>query len=106
MRNLAFILLILIGCSWLSNLAEGIICDEETHENISVLTAPDTDHTDGSHVCHAGSCHFGHCAHIVPRASAQIQENTSQTAACDPSPYALQALSGACSLPLRPPVLA
>ncbi|HET9239971.1 MAG TPA: hypothetical protein VFO10_22105 [Oligoflexus sp.] len=74
MKKWALLILLILGLSWMTSLAEGLMCDADGHDMSAQLheeSAPKTD----SHACHVGSCHFGHCSHVYARlASTSIME--------------------------------
>lgn len=104
MKKLSLIILLLISFSWLTSLAEGLRCEEEDRHESSQVWTDTADAHDMTHVCHAGSCHFGHCAHLYAKAPPTTLGLLTALGDRESTPYAFSLLNAPFSLQLRPPV--
>jgi hypothetical protein len=105
LRQLTLIILLLLGFSWVTSLSEGLCCDEEEqHHGVSAVLEEAGLAHDATHVCHAGSCHFGHCGHIDrPLISMRLVYPPGFPDPGSP-PYSFALPTEPFDLPMRPPL--
>lgn len=103
LKKWALLILLIVGLSWITTLAEGFVCDGDDHETSTRIHEEASPQTD-SHACHVGSCHFGHCAHIHARlASTPVMEPDGH-AGSHTTPYAFIPISAPDFSLMRPPL--
>jgi hypothetical protein len=103
MKRVALLILLLIGLSWMSSLAEGIFCEENEHEATTMIHDEDAGNED-HHYCHAGTCHFGHCGHLQVRLQISPMDEPSSSGDHASSPYSFILRSAPSSFLLKPPL--
>ncbi|WP_141731602.1 hypothetical protein [Oligoflexus tunisiensis] len=103
MKKMALFILLLLSLSWISSLAEGLLCDEKAHEPVA-LVDPSSSTDKDVHPCHAESCHFGHCGHLHARWQASPMEEPDSHHHRNITPYSFIVRSGPRFLPMRPPL--
>jgi hypothetical protein len=100
---MALFILLLLSLSWVTSLAEGLLCDEEAHEPVALVDPGRTADAD-LHECHAGSCHFGHCGHLHLRWQASPMDEPGSHPRLTITPYSFIVRNGPQLLPMRPPL--
>jgi hypothetical protein len=104
LKKWALLIILILGLSWMTSLAEGFVCDEADHETstqIHDVSSPKTD----PHACHVGSCHFGHCTHVQARfASTSVMEPDSH-AGPHATPYSFIHIAAPDFSLIRPPLV-
>ncbi len=70
MKLISYILILLLSTCWLLSTQEELICADGAASCHSVISNPSKASNlakTHEHVNELGSCHFGHCAHIMPK---------------------------------------
>lgn len=104
LKLVRLLILLLIGLSWATTLAEGVRCEETDHHVTEWISDGDTGTHESRHPCLAGFCHFGHCGHLVLRLQSTPQDQPAGFIYRGRTPYAFALPSEPLSLPMRPPL--
>jgi hypothetical protein len=103
LKKWGLVIFLLISLSWITSLAEGFFCDESAHET-TVLISEDASSQAEGHVCHAASCHFGHCGHLHVRLQASPLDEPESSFYQDTTPYTLILSHAPPTFLMRPPL--
>ncbi|MDQ3234583.1 MAG: hypothetical protein M3Q07_22495 [Pseudobdellovibrionaceae bacterium] len=104
MKKIGLIILLFVSLSWITSLAEDLLCDESDHE-VTTWISPDTSGSEeDSHPCHTNSCHFGHCAHLDAQLQAASMDEPGSSHDKNSTPYAFTLRTEPITRRMRPPL--